>query len=119
MKAIEAAYNQLSATPVSTVDGQCLHKRYLKHRDDLFSFLYRPGLVVYVLPTPVGSDGDNEHLIVCHIVPYPEPALAGVANGTETRLRVAALLTSDNWFGQLHQFAASTGTTFLQKHKVG
>jgi len=42
VKAIEAAYGQLLGKPVSTHTGQRLRKRYLKHRDDLFTFLHRP-----------------------------------------------------------------------------
>lgn len=42
VKAIEAACNQLLSSPVSNRNGQRLPKRYLKHRDALFTFLYRP-----------------------------------------------------------------------------
>lgn len=42
IKAIEAACDQLLGEPASTSNGQRLRKRYLKHRDDLFTFLYRP-----------------------------------------------------------------------------
>lgn len=39
--AIEAACDQLLGEPVSTSNGQRLRKRYVKHRDALFTFLYR------------------------------------------------------------------------------
>ena len=42
VKAIEAACDQLLGEPVSTHTGQRLRRRYLKHRDALFTFLHRP-----------------------------------------------------------------------------
>lgn len=42
VKATEAACDQLLAIPVSMRNGQRLRQRYLKHRDDLFTFLHRP-----------------------------------------------------------------------------
>ena len=41
IKAIEAACDQLLAAPAGTLNGQRLRKRYLKHRDALFTFLHR------------------------------------------------------------------------------
>ena len=41
VKAIEAACDQLLAAPAGTLNGQRLRKRYLKHRDALFTFLHR------------------------------------------------------------------------------
>ena len=38
-KAIEAVCDQLLGIPVSTRNAQRLSKRYLKHRNDLFTFL--------------------------------------------------------------------------------